>query len=179
LTSAAIEIATGEDLFTGHDLKGQDYANRVALTVGGIIGGSYGARFGAAIGESVRELAGLLSRVGNVAGVGIGGGVSPSVPKITSGSQVTEQTIRDAMKGAELQSQQAGGVSLRLVQQYVNKLLNGEVAPAIKVDGQLIVEGNHRYIAGRIVGQPPAVQQWSGGRGPAISWDQIKISTDW
>lgn len=80
LASAAIEIASGEDLFTGHDLKGQDYANRVALTVGGMLGGSYGARIGTAIGESIRDGAALLARIGNVAGVGMGGGGSPKAP---------------------------------------------------------------------------------------------------
>ncbi len=99
--------------------------------------------------------------------------------KITSGSQVTEQVIRDAMRNAPLQSQQAGGVSLRLVQKYVDKLLAGEVAPPIKVDGNLIVDGNHRYIAGRILGREPGIQPWIGGRGPAVPWDQIKISTEW
>ncbi|MCS7051677.1 MAG: hypothetical protein NZL87_08695, partial [Thermomicrobium sp.] len=82
-------------------------------------------------------------------GEGAAGGVS----RITSGSQVTEQVIRDAMRGATLQSQQSGGVSLPRVQQYVDRLLAGDVAPAIKVDGPMIVDGNHRYIAGRILGR--------------------------
>ncbi|WP_437913733.1 RHS repeat-associated core domain-containing protein [Sorangium sp. So ce302] len=98
---------------------------------------------------------------------------------ITKGEQVTEQVIREAMKGAPLQSQQGGGVSLRLVQQYVDKLLAGDVAPAIKVDGQIIVDGNHRHIAGRILQQEPTIQSWAGGRGPVVPWDQIKISTEW
>ncbi|MBK8012197.1 MAG: hypothetical protein IPK13_12685 [Deltaproteobacteria bacterium] len=99
--------------------------------------------------------------------------------RITSGSQVTEQVIRDAMRGAPLQSQQSTGVSLRLVQQYVDRLLAGEVAPAIKVEGQIIVDGNHRYIAGRILGQEPAIQPWAGGRGPVVPWEQIRVSTEW
>ncbi|WP_227660016.1 hypothetical protein [Budvicia aquatica] len=45
-----------------------------------------------------------------------------------------------------------GEVSLPVVQRYVDKLLNGEVPPLIKVDGDVIVEGNHRYVAGKIVG---------------------------
>jgi RHS repeat-associated protein len=97
-------------------------------------------------------------------------------PRITSGSQVTEQVIREAMKDAPLASQQAGGVSLPTVQNYVDKLLAGEVAPAIKVDGRMIVDGNHRYIAGRILGQEPAIQPWAGGRpGSFIPWDTIPI----
>src|ERR1051325_797220 len=95
---------------------------------------------------------------------------------ITRGSQVTEQTIRDAMKGAPLQSQQAGGVSLPRVQEYVDRLLAGESAPAIKVDGLMIVDGNHRYIAGRILGTEPSIQPWMGGRpGSAIPWENLPI----
>ncbi|NUQ79231.1 MAG: hypothetical protein HUU21_37435 [Polyangiaceae bacterium] len=101
------------------------------------------------------------------------------VSGITKGSQVTEETIRKAMMGAPMHSQQSGGVSLRMVQQYVDKLLAGEVAPAIKVDGHIIVDGNHRYIAARILGREPAIQPWPGGRGPVVSWEQIKISTEW
>jgi hypothetical protein len=101
-------------------------------------------------------------------------------PAITRGEQVTEGVIRNAMKDAPLSSQQAGGVSLPRVQQYVDKLLAGEVPPAIKVDGSMIVDGNHRYIAGRILGQEPPVIEWLGGRpGGAIPWSDIKISSDW
>jgi RHS repeat-associated protein len=99
--------------------------------------------------------------------------------EVTKGSQVTEGLIRDAMKDAPLVSQQAGGVSLRLVQQYVDKLLAGEVAPAIKIDGNIVVDGNHRYIAGRILGKEPATQPWAGGRGPTVPWSDILISTEW
>jgi len=97
--------------------------------------------------------------------------------EITKGSQVTEQTIREAMKGAQLSSQQSGGVSLPLIQRYVDKLLAGEVAPAIRVDGKIIVDGNHRYIAGRILGQEPAIQPWAGGSpSRVIPWDELLIS---
>ncbi len=98
---------------------------------------------------------------------------------ITRGEQVTEQVIRNAMKDAPLSSQQAGGVSLPRVQQYVDKLLAGEAAPAIKVDGGMIVDGNHRYIAGRIVGQEPPVIQWLGGRpGSAVPWANLPVKPE-
>lgn len=45
-----------------------------------------------------------------------------------------------------------------VVQRYVTALENGSVAPAIKVAGKVIVDGNHRYVAGRIVGAEPAMQ---------------------
>jgi len=83
------------------------------------------------------------------------------------------------MKDAPLSSQQAGGVSLPRVQQYVDKLLAGEVPPAIKVDGSMIVDGNHRYIAGQILGQDTPVIQWLGGRpGSAVPWSDIPISPE-
>lgn len=89
---------------------------------------------------------------------------------------VTEEVIRNAMKDAPLQSQQAGGVSLPTVQRYVDKLLAGEVPPAIKVDGNMIVDGNHRYIAGQILGQETPMIEWLGGRpGGAIPWSDIKF----
>jgi hypothetical protein len=98
---------------------------------------------------------------------------------ITRGEQVTEEVIRNAMKDAPLSSQQAGGVSLPRVQQYVDKLLAGEVPPAIKVDGSMIVDGNHRYIAGQILGQDTPVIQWLGGRpGSAVPWSDIPISPE-
>ena len=79
--------------------------------------------------------------------------------------------IREAMRDAPLSSQQAGGISLPKVRQYVDKLLQGEVAPAIKVDGNIIVDGNHRYVAARLLGREPAIQTWAG-RQP-ISRDSV------
>ncbi|WP_437961583.1 FG-GAP-like repeat-containing protein [Sorangium sp. So ce119] len=98
---------------------------------------------------------------------------------ITSGSQVTEQTIREAMKDAPFASQQARGVSLPMVQRYVDKLIAGEVAPAIKVDGRMIVDGNHRYVAGRVFGQEPAIQPWAGGRPERlVPWENIPVNPE-
>ncbi|EOD2820351.1 TPA: hypothetical protein U2K68_003979 [Providencia stuartii] len=48
-----------------------------------------------------------------------------------------------------------GSVSLPAIQRYVDRLLKGDVAPPIKVDGNIIVESNHRYVAGKIVGKIP------------------------
>lgn len=83
------------------------------------------------------------------------------------------------MKDAPLKSQQAGGVSLPRVQQYVDRLLAGETPPAIKVDGRMIVDGNHRYVAGRVVGHEPSIQQWLGGRpGDVVTWDKLPINPE-
>ena len=40
----------------------------------------------------------------------------------------------------------------------------------------MIVDGNHRYIAARILGDEPEIQPWSGARPTdAIPWDRIPI----
>lgn len=44
-----------------------------------------------------------------------------------------------------------------MIQRYVDRFLKGNVAPAIKMDGNVIVEGNYRYIAARILGREPTV----------------------
>jgi hypothetical protein len=90
--------------------------------------------------------------------------------------QVTAQMIREAMKDAPLRSQQKGGVSLPRVQQFVDRLLGGEQPPPIKVDGNMLVDGNHRYIAARILGEESPIQPWAGGRPTeAIPWNEIPI----
>lgn len=38
-------------------------------------------------------------------------------------------------------------------QRYVDQLLAGEIPPSIKMDGDVIVDGNHRHIAARILGR--------------------------
>ncbi|WP_198160011.1 RHS repeat-associated core domain-containing protein, partial [Brevibacillus parabrevis] len=96
------------------------------------------------------------------------------------GIEVSEQLIKNVMKDASLKTQQ-GAVSLPAVQRYVQRLLNGEVPPAIKVSNGIIVDGNHRYIASRIVGKEIDQVQWSGGRlDQVIDWIKLKIDpTDW
>ena len=94
----------------------------------------------------------------------------------TDSVKINDLMIRNAMRDAPLLSQQAGGISLPRVQQYVDRLLAGEMPPAIKVDGKMIVEGNHRYVAARIVGHRLAIQPWLGGRpGNAIPWSELRI----
>lgn len=46
-------------------------------------------------------------------------------------------------------------VSLPVVQRYVDMLHMGSTPPPIKVDGNIIIEGNHRFVAGRVFGQEP------------------------
>ncbi|MGE5700934.1 MAG: hypothetical protein ACM32O_00215 [Clostridia bacterium] len=80
------------------------------------------------------------------------------------------------MKDAPLKTQQ-DAVSLPAIQRYVQRLLNGEMPPPIQVNNGIIVDGNHRYIASRIVGKDiPQVELWSGGRvNQVIDWIKVKI----
>lgn len=81
-----------------------------------------------------------------------------------SGVVVTDSAIQAALKGSDLKTVQ-NSISKPVVENYVRRLEAGEVAPAIKVDGKVIVDGNHRYVAGRLVGQEPA--QTSGALSPS------------
>lgn len=93
------------------------------------------------------------------------------------GKQVTEAAIREAMRGAPLHSQQSGGISLPLVQSFVDMLRAGKVPPPIRVDGQIIVDGNHRYIAQRLLNIEPQIQPYPGGHPErAVPWEVLKIS---
>ncbi|MCC9070164.1 RHS repeat-associated core domain-containing protein [Flavobacterium sp. F-65] len=68
--------------------------------------------------------------------------------------EVTEESIAKALKGSNMRTAQ-GAVSIPAVERYVRMLENGSVPPPIKVAGDIIVDGNHRYIAGRLVGTTP------------------------
>jgi hypothetical protein len=93
---------------------------------------------------------------------------------------VTEDMARAAMRNAPLKTQQTGA-SLPAIQRYVNRLLTGEKAPPITVDDGIIVDGNHRYIAGRIVGKEPDSIVGAGGNPDwVIDWDNFKFDpADW
>jgi len=80
------------------------------------------------------------------------GGVSGA----TVGIAVTSEKAAAALAPSTMQTAQKA-VSLPAVQRYVDMLLGGSKAPPIKVDGKVIVEGTHRYVAGRIAGQLPEV----------------------
>lgn len=114
--------------------------------------------------------------VQGAAGVVVGGSIRPRGPRAPI--NVTDDVIREAMKDAPYKSQQIGGISRPLVEEYVRKLEAGEVPPPIKVDQScgIIVDGNHRYVAGRIFGQHPPIQPYSGGRPPrVVPWEELPI----
>lgn len=74
----------------------------------------------------------------------------------TTGLEVTEASIAKALEGSAMKTLQ-GKVSLPMVQRYVKMLQNGSAAPPIKVANGVIIDGNHRYIAARLLGIEPAI----------------------
>ncbi|STD59672.1 RHS repeat-associated core domain-containing protein [Empedobacter falsenii] len=77
---------------------------------------------------------------------------SASSKKIT----VTQESITQSLQDSNLQTAQ-GVVSGPMVERYVNRIQNGETAPPIKVTSEgVIVDGNHRYVAGKLTGIEPA-----------------------
>lgn len=77
-----------------------------------------------------------------------------------------------------------GEVSGPMVERYVGKLQQGSKAPPIKVtnDG-VIVEGNHRYVAGRLFGVEPTTVPGTLPPSQAsrvVPMEQTKVSpNDW
>ncbi len=107
---------------------------------------------------------------------------TPPAPKPPLPKQrivVDANVIRQAMKNAPLKTQQRGGISIPRIQEYVDRLAAGETPPPIKVDDGIIVDGNHRYVAGRVFGKDPPIQPWAGGRPErVVPWEQLNISTE-
>lgn len=79
-------------------------------------------------------------------------GLCKTGPK--TGADVNEDMIKKALEHDPMQTVQVS-VSLPAIQRYVDRLLKGDIAPPIKVDGNVVVEGNHRYIAGKVAGKMP------------------------
>ncbi|RKR84187.1 RHS repeat-associated protein [Mucilaginibacter gracilis] len=97
--------------------------------------------------NAMGQLAAVIA-VGVVAHNTGGSGAKPPTP-------VTAETISKALEGSTMKTTQ-GVVSLPVIQRFVNMLEAGSTPPAIKVADGVIIEGNHRYVAGRVFGQEPA-----------------------
>lgn len=52
-------------------------------------------------------------------------------------------------------------ISLTAVQSWVAEYERGLPVPPIQVDGNIIVDGNHRYVASLLCRKPPAIQPWT------------------
>ena len=74
---------------------------------------------------------------------------------VKRGSDVTPDIIKKSLKNDKMMTKQAS-VSLPAIQRYVDKLINGHTPPPIKIDGNIIIDGNHRYIAGKVLGKKPS-----------------------
>jgi filamentous hemagglutinin len=96
------------------------------------------------------------------------------------GIKVTSAMIEKVLATDVVKTTQKA-VSLPAIQRYVDKLLNGEIAPAIKMDADTIVDGVHRYIAGRLVGKPPAINPGTAASSRAAQpISEIKVDpADW
>jgi len=80
---------------------------------------------------------------------------------------ITPTQIKQTLKDDLTQTTQKA-VSLPAIQRYVARLNAGEKAPPIKIDGDVIVDGNHRYIAGKMQG---TICQ----RCKQVKWLQVKF----
>ncbi|WP_175214079.1 hemagglutinin repeat-containing protein [Achromobacter aegrifaciens] len=111
-----------------------------------------------------------------------GDGQRTGRPYVSSGAEVTPEIVEVALRGDPAFGVQ-GAVSLPAIQRYVDRLLAGEMPPPIRMDGDLIVDGNHRYIAARILGRNVEVIQWASpgslqSKRSSISNISIDL-TDW
>jgi YD repeat-containing protein len=68
--------------------------------------------------------------------------------------QATPQNIRAAVAGSSMRTQQQY-VSASVTQSYVDFIEGGGAIPPIKVDGDVIIDGNHRFIAGLLCREIP------------------------
>jgi RHS repeat-associated protein len=112
-----------------------------------------------AFGNAALGIAGSSGNVVNMVDAAAINSVKPVIAAenaVQTGITVTEESIAKALEGSTMQTIQ-GKVSLPMVQRYVKMLESGSTAPAIKVADGVIIEGNHRYVAGRIFGKEPAV----------------------
>jgi hypothetical protein len=96
--------------------------------------------------------------------------------------EVTAESIAKALEGSTMKTLQ-NSVSLPAIKRYVDMLKGNSAAPAIKVVDGIIVDGNHRYIAGRLMGiEPPIVPGTlsTAAKSAAKPIQQIKVDVaDW
>ncbi|WP_274396955.1 RHS repeat domain-containing protein [Xanthomonas cucurbitae] len=70
---------------------------------------------------------------------------------------VTAEKVQEALAGSNMLTTQRA-ISIPVVQRYADSLASGSVAPAIKVADGVIIDGDHRFAAGRVMGQEPHTQ---------------------
>jgi hypothetical protein len=62
---------------------------------------------------------------------------------------ISEDSIKEALSGSTMKTIQVD-ISAPKVERFANMMADGKKFPPIKVDGDVIVEGNHRYVAGKV-----------------------------
>lgn len=92
-----------------------------------------------------------------VAGGAAAGNRAASQRQIPCNDPVDEAAIRRALAGSNMRTMQPS-VSLPRVQQNVKRLRAGETPGPITVYENIIVDGNHRYVAGRVFGVEPPIR---------------------
>jgi len=82
--------------------------------------------------------------------------------------------LKTLLRSAILKTRQEK-VSVPMIQRYFDRLSDGDIPPAIKVANGVIVEGNHRFLAGLAFGKLPNTQSWTerSNPGPIVPWDQV------
>ena len=127
-----------------------------------VVGASWAAaRYGPAVNNAITQIANSPTTHAVVEAVaGIATNSAGALSGVAAGTSkaivVTEQSIRAALTSSNLLSAQKS-ISIPLVSRYVDMIKNGEVAPAIHVDGNALVNGHHRLAAGILTGKPPSV----------------------
>lgn len=119
-------------------------------TLGGQFGGAVGGRFGpggAALGRAL----------GAAAGSAIEDMCRPKEPQC---KPATPENIRAVLSTSTMLTLQPT-ISATSVQNWVNVVEGGNALPPIWVDGNVIVDGNHRYVAGQLCNKPAPIQPWT------------------
>jgi YD repeat-containing protein len=95
---------------------------------------------------------GLLLTPSNTSACDVVIGKPPQCPRKCR--PATPQNIRGAVAGSSMRTQQQY-VSAAATQAYVDLIERGGAPPPIKVDGDVIIDGNHRFIAGLLCNDLP------------------------
>ena len=87
--------------------------------------------------------------------------------------------VRRATAGSSMETVNSG-VSLPLIRRYVAMTRAGMTPPPIQAHGRVIQDGTHRYIAGRITGKMPEIEQIGNGMSPGTRVSKLRLSPkDW
>ena len=95
--------------------------------------------------------------------------------------QLDVRMLRTALKRAVLKTRQQN-MCLPFIQRNYDLLEGGSEPPSILVCNGVIVDGNHRYVAGIAFGRIPPMREWAeqSNPPPIVPWDQVFFDpTEW